>query len=283
MQSLLDILQKTTAFFQQKGVPQARLDAELIIAHVLGCRRLDLYLQFDRLLSEDELAAMRPLVARRGKREPLQHILGEAHFHGLVLKADARALIPRPETEELVELLVELFGKTPPATVCDLGTGTGAIALALAAAFPAAQVTAVDASPDALALARENAATAGLAERVRFVESDWLAALGGERFSLLVSNPPYLTDEEWEQAEPEVRTWEPRSALTAGADGLDDYRQILAAAPAHLKPGGWLALETGSAQHAALAELAETAGFAQSEGRKDLSGRERFFLAKMPD
>jgi release factor glutamine methyltransferase len=283
MQSLLDILQKTTAFFQQKGVPQARLDAELIIAHVLGCRRLDLYLQFDRLLGENELAAMRPLVARRGKREPLQYILGEAHFHGLVLKADARALIPRPETEELIELLVELFGKNPPATVCDLGTGTGAIALVLAAAFPAAQVTAVDASADALALARENAATAGLAERVRFVESDWLAALGGERFSLLVSNPPYLTDEEWEQAEPEVRTWEPRRALTAGADGLDDYRKILAAAPAHLEPGGWLALETGIAQHAALEKLAGEAGFCVSEGRKDLSGRERFFLAKMPD
>ncbi|MGE9293494.1 MAG: peptide chain release factor N(5)-glutamine methyltransferase, partial [Puniceicoccales bacterium] len=239
-----------------------------------------LYLQFDRLLTESELAAMRPLVARRGKREPLQHLLGEAHFHGLVLKADARALIPRPETEELVELLVERLGATPPATVCDLGTGTGAIALALAAAFPQAQITAVDASAAALTLAGENAATAGLAERVRFVESDWLAALDGERFSLIVSNPPYLTEEEWEQVEPEVRDWEPKSALTAGPDGLDDYRKIFAAAPAHLEPGGWLALETGISQHAALADIAQEAGFATTESLNDLSGRERFFLAQ---
>ncbi len=282
MQSLLDILQKTTAFFQQKGVPQARLDAELIIAHVLGCKRLDLYLQFDRLLGEDELTAMRPLVARRGKREPLQYLLGEAHFHGLVLKADARALIPRPETEELVELLVERFGAQPPARVCDLGTGTGALALALAAAFPQAAVTAVDASADALALARENAQSAGLAERVRFAESDWFVALAGETFDLIVSNPPYLTEDEWEQAEPEVRQWEPKSALTAGMDGLDDLKKILAAAPAHLAPGGWLALETGIAQHAALAELAREAGFVETESVPDLSKRERFFLAKMP-
>ncbi|MBC2595111.1 peptide chain release factor N(5)-glutamine methyltransferase [Ruficoccus amylovorans] len=281
MQSLLDILQKTTAFFQQKGVPQARLDAELILAHALGCRRLDLYLQFERLLSDDELAAMRPMVARRGKREPLQYILGEAHFHGLVLRADPRALIPRPETEELIELLASRFAAVPPVSICDLGTGTGAIALSLATVFPQAQVTAVDASSAALELATENARAAGVAERVRFVESDWFGALGGERFSLIVSNPPYLTEQEWEQAEPEVRDWEPQSALTAGPDGLDDYRKIIATAPAHLDAGGWLALETGIAQHAALEELARAAGFAEVESLPDLSKRERFFLARM--
>ena len=279
MQPLLEILQKTTAYFQQKGIENARLDAELILAHVLELKRLDLYLQFERPLSAAELDAIRPLVARRAKREPLQYILGQTDFHGLVLKCDRRALIPRPETEELVELLVERLGPKPPATACDLGTGTGAIALALAAAFPEVTVTAVDASPDALALAAENAAANGLAGSVSFVESDWFDALGGQTFDLIVSNPPYLTMAEWERAAPEVKDWEPQRALAAGADGLDDLRVILQDARNRLNPGGLLALETGIAQHETLAELATEHGYASTESVKDLSKRERFFLA----
>ncbi len=280
MQPILVILQKTTAFFQQKEIADARLEAELLLAHTLGLKRLDLYLQFERLLSDAELGALRPLVARRAKREPLQFLLGEQDFLDLKLKCDRRALIPRPETEELVTLLTERLTKSPPGSILDLGTGTGAIAFSLAKAFPEAAVTAVDASPDALSLARENADTHGLAERVSFVESNWLAALAGQRFDLIVSNPPYLTEAEWEVAQPEVKDWEPKSALTAGADGLDDLRVILAEAKAHLNPGGLLACETGITQHDTLRDLAESHGYESSESIEDMSGKARFFQAQ---
>lgn len=276
---MLDILRKTTGYFEQKGVPEPRLQAELLMAHVLDCRRLDLYLQFERPLNATELDRLRPLVGRRGRREPLQYILGETEFFGLTLKCDARALIPRPETEELAEALVGHYGATPPATALDLGTGTGALALALASTWPEVTVTAVDASADALALARENAETCGLGNRVAWVESDWFAALGEARFDLIVSNPPYLTEVELGTAEPEVAAYEPAQALVSGADGLDDLRTIIAGAARHLAPGGLLALETGIAQHEALAVLAERAGLERGESRRDLSSRPRFFRA----
>lgn len=249
------------------------------MGHALGLRRLDLYLQFERPLTEDQLAGLRPLVARRAKREPLQYIIGDTEFFGLTLKCDPRALIPRPETEELAELLVEHYGDQPPASVFDLGTGTGALALALASAWPQAAVTAVDVSPEALALAQENAEANGLSARVTFCESNWFAGIGGGAFDLVVSNPPYLTEEEMTTAEPEVVKFEPNGALVSGKDGLKDLKTILSAAPAHLKEGGMLAVETGIAQHAALAELARKVGFSKTESKKDLSGRPRFFWA----
>lgn len=279
MQSVLEILQKTTAFFEQKGVPEARLQAERLMAHTLDCRRLDLYLQFERPLTEDQLAKLRPLVSRRAKREPLQYIIGDTEFYGLTLKCDPRALIPRPETEELAELLVEHYGDPPPPTVLDLGTGTGALALALASVWKDAAVTAVDVGPDALALAQENAEANELAARMSFLESDWFAGVGGTTFDLIVSNPPYLTEEEMTTAEPEVTGHEPTGALVSGADGLDDLRTIFSTAPKHLNAGGLLAVETGIAQHDTLAELAGQAGFAKWESKKDLSGRPRFFWA----
>jgi len=277
VQSVLEILQKTTAFFEQKGVPEARLNAERLMAHALGCRRLDLYLQFERPLTEDQLAGLRPLVSRRAKREPLQYIVGDTEFFGLTLKCDRRALIPRPETEELAEMLFEHFGKEPPLTVLDLGTGTGALALALASAWPEAAATAVDVSPDALALAKENATANDLA-RVSFAESNWFAAVKGD-FDLIVSNPPYLTENEMTTAEPEVTKFEPTGALVSGQDGLDDLRKIFAAAPKRLTPGGRLAVEPGIAQHDALAPLAAGVGFAKAASKKALRGRPRFFWA----
>lgn len=279
MLSLLQVLDRTTDYFGQRGVPSPRLQAELLIAHALGCRRLDLFLRFDQPMTEDLLERLRPFVRRRAAREPLQFILGTTPFHELKLKTDRRALIPRPETEELVEHVLK---RAPAATrVLDLGTGTGALALALAKALPGAAVTAVDQSPEALALARENAVANALAERVRFVQSDWFSHVEG-LFDLIVSNPPYLTREEWESAEPEVREHEPYAALVADNGGLADLEHIVRAARAHLSPGGMLALETGIAHRATLAQLADTCGYARSEGLPDLSGRDRFFMAWQP-
>ena len=279
MPTLLEIIKKTTDFFAAKGVESARLNAETIIGHALGLKRMQLYLQFERPLSEAELEKIRPLVRRRGQREPLQYIVGMTEFHGVKLKVDHRALIPRPETELLVES-VRVACAEPPARVLDLGTGSGAIALALATIFPAAAVTAVDTSEEALMLARENAVATGVGERVTFVRSDWFGGLPAElRFELIVANPPYLSAEETAQTTPEVRNHEPAAALTSADAGLADLRKIISAARGFLVPGGLIALETGIAQHAALLPLVREAGFGRTESRQDLTGRDRFVLA----
>jgi release factor glutamine methyltransferase len=276
--SVLEVLKKTSEFFASKGIESARLNAELLISHVLAMGRMELYLRFDRPVSDDELAALRELVRRRGKREPLQYVLGFAEFHGLRLKADRRALIPRPETEYLVETVLARC-TTAPSRIVDLGTGTGAIALALAKAFPEASVTAVDASPEALSLAIENAATHGLAERVSFLESDWLVGLAGMTFDLIVSNPPYLSEGEVAATAPEVREHEPMRALASGVDGFADVARIITGAAGALAPGGLLALETGIGHHARASAAARNAGFSRTESVADLTGRDRIFLA----
>ncbi len=282
MQSVLDILGKTTGYFEKAGVPQARLDAEHLLAHVLGCKRLGLYLQFERPLTDAELDALRPLVRRRARREPLQHILGTVDFHGLTLRCDARALVPRPETEWLAERVIERLKDRPPVRLADLGTGTGALALALAAAFPEAVVDAVDRSPGALALARENAAALGLAERVAFHEGDWFAPLAGRRYDCIVANPPYLSEADWEAAEPEVAEFDPKDALVAPDDGTADLVRILRDAPAHLNPGGLLALETNDAQHTALAAHMNAPAYASAARESDYAKRERYLFLTVP-
>jgi release factor glutamine methyltransferase len=280
MLTVLEIIRKTTGFFEAKGVDHARLDAELIVGHVLGLPRMQLYLQFERPLTEPELDQLRPLVKRRGQREPLQYILGEVEFFHLRLQVDRRALIPRPETEHLCELITQRLAAAPPAAILDLGTGCGAIACGLAAFYADAAVTAVDVSPDALALAGENAGRLGLAARLRLVPSDWFAALpAGERFDLIVANPPYLSDRETAATPPEVREHEPPVALSAGADGRTALGRIIAGAPRFLAKHGLLAMETGIDQHAALRAAAAAAGFARSESLQDLTGRDRYLLA----
>jgi release factor glutamine methyltransferase len=279
MLTVLEIIKRTTEFFEKRGVESARLNAELLIGHALGLKRMALYLQFERPLTEAELEKIRPLVKRRGSREPLQYITGETEFCGLRLKVDARALIPRPETERLVELIQERR-PTPPANILDLGTGSGAIALALAKIYPAAAVTAVDRSEAALALARENAAACGLAGRVSFLVSDWFSGLPPDgQFQLIMANPPYLSAEEVRAAPPEVRDFEPASALAAGADGTAALAVIIDGARARLAAGGLLACETGIAQHPRLLELAAGAGYAKTESLRDLTGRDRYVLA----
>jgi release factor glutamine methyltransferase len=279
MLTVLEIIKRTTEFLEKRGVESARLNSELLIGHALGLKRMQLYLQFERPLAEAELEKIRPFVKRRGNREPLQYILGETEFSGVKLKVDRRALIPRPETEHLIEL-IEANLSLPPATILDLGTGSGAIALALAAKYPAAQVIGVDQSADALALAGENSAQLELTERVQFLTSDWFSAVpAGRKFHLIVANPPYLSESEVAEAQPEVKDHEPRVALTPGGDGSASLRQILAAAPGYLEAGGLLACETGIAQHKQLLEQGAATGYSRTQSHPDLTGRERFLLA----
>ena len=276
---LLEIVKKTTDFLSAKGVENPRLNAELLIGHALSLPRMQLYLQFERPVTEPELEKIRPLVKRRSQREPLQYILGETEFFHLKLKTDRRALIPRPETEHLCELITQRL-PAPPATILDLGTGSGAIALGLAAFYPNAAVTALDVSEAALDLARENAGALGLAGRLRLLRSDWFATLEpDDRFELIVANPPYLTEQETATAMPEVRGHEPLVALASGADGLAALTRIITEAPRFLVETGLLALETGLDQQAVLRERAAAAGFTRVESLRDLTDRERYLLA----
>ncbi len=276
MDTLLEVLKKTTAFFEGKGIESPRLDAELLFAHVLNCSRLDLYLEFDKPMSAKLLDELRPLVARRGKREPLQYLLGEVPFCGLTLKVDSRALIPRPETEELVELLVQQ--KVEPKRILDLGTGTGALALALANQYSAAAVVAVERSSEARSLAHENAQQNNLLEQLTLLEGSWFESVTGT-FDLIVSNPPYLTQEEWEAASPEVKHADPYEALVSPEEGIADLLHILSEARSYLDEGACLALETGIAHHERLKQEAEALGYSKTDSFEDLNKRDRFFLA----
>lgn len=281
MLTIREIQQKTVGYLTSRGVPNPKLDTDLLIAHVLGLKRLELYLDIERPLTEAQLDLLRPLVKRRAAREPLQYILGTTEFCGMHLKTDARALIPRQETEELVEHIRERV-TAAPRRILDLGTGSGAIALALAIAYPEAELWATDQSAAALELAQENAGHLVSEKRIHFcLGSWWMAVPEGLRFDLIVSNPPYLTEAELATAEPEVVAHEPAGALAAGEHGLNDLSQILDGAPNFLDQGGILALETGIGQHGRLDQICLQLGLA-GEGISDLSGRPRFYFATVP-
>jgi release factor glutamine methyltransferase len=280
MLTVLEIIKRTTDFFATKGIESPRLNAEVLIGHALRRKRMQLYLEFERLLTEPELETIRPLVRRRAQHEPLQYIMGETDFFGLKLKVDRRVLIPRPETEQLVQAIGDMFsGTAAPTRILELGTGSGAIALALAERFPDAAITATDISADALEVARENSLANGFAQRVSWVEADWFQGVSGAAFDLIVSNPPYLSAEEVGETRLEVHGFEPSGALIAADGGMADLATIIAGAPAFLTPTGRLALETGIAQHARLEELSREAGFSRVESKRDLTGRDRFVFA----
>jgi len=282
MLTVLEIIKRTTDFLAGKGVENARLNAELLVGHALGLKRMQLYMLFERPLSEPELETIRPLVRRRGAREPLQYIVGEMEFFGVNLKIDRRALIPRPETEHLLALITEKLSAAP-ARILDLGTGSGAIALGLARHYPEAKVTALDVSAEAVELTRENIARNQLADRVTALQSDWFSALdAAARFELVVSNPPYLTAAEAADTAAEIRQYEPSLALTPGVTGMEALTPIIAGARDRLETGGWLALETGIAQHAALAAQLAAQGYTGFESVADLTGRPRFVFARRP-
>ena len=278
MLTIREIKVRTETFFREKGVPNAKLDTDILIAHSLGIKRLDIYLDLDRPLTEAQITILRPLVKRRASREPLQYIIGNTEFYGNTLKVDPRALIPRHETEELIELIVERL-ETPPARILDLGTGNGAIALALASKYSDAEVTATDQSDEAITLAKENAAALNLSNRITFIKGAWFEPLDeGARFDLIVSNPPYLTEVEMLTAEPEVIDHEPHSALASGQDGLDDLRLLFRSVSKHLAEGGLLALETGVGQTDAIKAMALNASL-HGQSADDLRKCPRFFFA----
>jgi len=266
-----EVLKASTEFLAGKGVPSPRVDAEHLVAKALGLGRLDLYLQHDRQLTEDELGAARELIRRRGTREPLAYVLGEWGFRRLTLATDRRALIPRPETEIVVDRCLAHLAEMQAPAVLDVGVGTGAIALAIADEHPGARVTGIDASADALALAEENAERTGLADRVAIVRHDAGGRLPGGPYDLVVSNPPYVLPEEIDSLEPEVRDWEPREALV----GRGITEAIAGAAPAVLGQGGWLVLEVADRGADAAVRLLATLGFGDVGRFPDLAERDR--------
>ena len=276
MKTVLEVLQSTAAYFAGKGVESPRLNIEHLLAHVLGKTRMDLYMEFDRPLGERELDTLRPLVKKRGEGVPLQHLLGTVEFHGRVFLSDSRALIPRPETEQFVERILKL--DLPADARCvDVGTGSGVIALTLAAERPAASVVAVDRSPDALALARENAKKLALDGRVAFLEGDLLAPCSGP-LDLVAANLPYVPAGEIGGLAREVRH-DPILALDGGADGLDLIIRCIAQAHERLVPGGRIALEIGHDQANSVRVLLTDGGFSQVKAFKDYQDMDRFVFA----
>ena len=270
--TLGDALARATARLAEAGIESARLEAELLLAKACDdCARALLYAELYRELTPEQTAAFEAGVARREQREPLAYILGEWGFRRLTLKTDRRALIPRPETEIVVERALEHIRGLAEPEVLDVGTGTGAIALAIADELPGARVTAMDVSTGALALARENLELTGVNGRVRLVEHDLTSGLGEGDFDLVVSNPPYVEPEELPTLQPEVRDWEPRIALVASGA----TEKLAHAAREALRPGGWLVLETAAGAGDRLGRLLSELGFEEVTITPDLAGRDR--------
>jgi len=277
LRTVKDVLALSSAYLAAKESPTARLDAELLIGSVLGLDRLELYLHHDRPVTAAELDAIRPLLRRRADLEPIAYILGRQGFHHVTVKSDARALVPRPETETLVE--VALASLPERGTLIDVGTGAGVIAIAVKHARPDAEVTAVDVSVEALTLARENAELIGV--EVTFAESNLLAAVAGRRFHVIAANLPYIPVGD-PRTEPGVVRHEPHLALYGGDDGLDLVRRLVAAAPAQLEARGTIVLEVSDEQAPAVRTLLEAAGLIDVAFHRDLAGVDRVVAAVMP-
>ena len=281
--TVLKLIEWSGQYLEEKGVERGRLDAEHLLAHAMSTTRLDLYLQYDRLLSGTELDQYRPLLTRRARREPLQYIVGRAGFRNLELEVDQAVLIPRPETEILVDEVLQWVSenKLKKPVALDIGTGSGAIALSLVHEGPFSRVVATDTSRVALEVATRNSLMSGLSDRVDFRLGKFYEPLtAGEVFEVIVSNPPYIADGEAEDLDPEIREWEPGAALYAGPDGLAALRRIVTGAGPYLKPGGLLALEVGLGQATYIMELLENTGeFRTVRVCRDLNGRERVVLA----
>lgn len=268
-ETVLPLAQKATQVLAARGIENARLESELLLAHVLGVKRLDLYLQFERPLTESELESFRACVRRRLKREPLQYIIGRVQFRHVELAVDPRVLIPRPETEVLAGVVID-FVRDRFLRVIDIGTGSGAIALSIMRECPNASVVATDTSRAAAEVAERNG--------VRTVIGDCFEAVDG-MFDVVVSNPPYIAEREHDSLQPEVRDWEPREALFADDDGLAVIKRLIAQSSRRLAENGLIALEVGSTQTSGVAELMKDAGYAGIEIIKDLAGRDRIVKA----
>jgi release factor glutamine methyltransferase len=275
--TVLEVLQSSTEYFKKRNIESARLNAEHLLAHALKRKRIELYLEFERPLTEEELAPLRELVRRRGQGEPLQHLLGTVEFCGHVFLCDKRALVPRPETEQLVELLKSQI-PSAKSQILDVGTGSGVIALSLAAMFPEAKIVATDISDDALMLARENAARLGLDAKVSFTKSDLLESLD-DRFDLIVANLPYVASGDRTALSREV-LHDPEVALFGGEGGDEIVRKLIDLARAHLKANGLLALEVGVGQADDLAGLLAEKNYHDITAIRDYGGVKRFLFGR---
>jgi release factor glutamine methyltransferase len=290
--TVLEAIQRSTEFLAKKGIESARLQTELLLAEVLKLPRMQLYLNFERTLTSAETEAFREFIRRRGRREPVQHILGSTSFCGYEISVNPRALVPRPETELLAEhgwaFLNQLTVSGPAGdnghaaiTALDFGTGSGCLAIALAAKCPGAKIDALDISMEALALARQNAARLGLTERIEFWESDAFAALpAAATFNLIVSNPPYIPSAEIETLQSEVRDYDPRAALDGGSDGLRFYRRLAAEAGPFLRPGGRLMVEFGDGQAAQISQLFEREKWIVDATHLDYNHKPRILIVR---
>lgn len=277
MSTVLEILDKGTAYLEKRGIDDARRNMQMLVARQLDCTRMQLYVRFDELIAEAHLEPLRDLLRRRGEGVPLQHLLGSVYFRRHEFKTDARALIPRPETEELAEWLAKNVTLPPDARILDMGCGSGVLGLSLAADFPTARVSLADISADAISLARENAGLTGITQ-VDFIESDLFSAIPDQpTFDLIVANLPYVPDSE--ELAPEVRH-DPPLALFGGPDGMEVIRRFVPEAARRLAPGGWLALEIGHNQAAESESLLRAASLTDVLTLKDLSGIPRFPIAR---
>jgi len=283
--TVLEVIQKSGEFLERKGVESPRLQIELLLEHVLGLPRLELYLNFERPVTEKETEVLRECVRRRGLREPLQHIIGTTSFCGIEIQVGPEALVPRPETESLAELAWKRLwklgeaGVSPSPKVLEIGVGTGCVSIAIATNAPATSVVGVDCSAEALELAQENVTACDLAERVSLIECDAFQGLSdGDEFDLIVSNPPYIPSAEIETLAPEVRDHDPRAALDGGEDGLDFYRMLAEHGAIWLRPTGAMMLEFGDGQAAALREIFSNHGWIVEAVDRDLAGKERFII-----
>ena len=275
--TVLEVLQATTAYLKKHNVENSRLNAEHLMAHALDRKRIELYLDFERELTETELVPLRELMKRRSEGEPLQHLLGTVEFCGLTFLCDKRAMVPRPETEQLVEL-VEARIENRESRIVDVGTGSGVIAISLAAKFPEAKILAVDISDDALALAQENAAMLNLKDRVQFLKSRLLENVEGA-FDLIVANLPYVSTQDRHTLSREV-LHDPEVALFAGKRGDELVRDLIDKAPTRLHPGGLLALEIGLDQSEALLSALAEKNYRDICSKNDYNGVTRFIFAR---
>lgn len=278
MTTVLETLDKGTAYLTKKGIEDARRNMQMLVAHQLSCTRMDLYLRFDQEMEEKDLVPLRELLKKRGEGVPIQHLVGTVFFHRREFKCDSRGLIPRPETEELAEWLLKNTTLPEAPRILDMGCGSGVLGLTLAAEIPAAQVTLADLSADALALTRENAAELEITN-ARFVESDLFSALGDGAYDLIVANLPYVPETDRPTLAKEL-AHDPALALFSGPDGMDLIRRFVPEAAARLLPGGWLALEIGIDQAAETESLLRAAGLADIRTIKDISGVARFPVAR---
>ncbi len=279
--TIREVLNWTRGYFESAGIVQPRLEAEILLAHALDVDRLHLYLAPDKPLTEDERTRYRTVVTARRKGAPLQHLIGEVTFYGLRFRVDREALIPRPETEELLDHAIKRAPRDREIRCLDLGTGTGVLAVCMARYLPLAQVTAVDISRQALDLARENASLNGVDERIRFIESDWFSSVE-DTFDLITANPPYICCDDLDTLPSEVRNHEPIQALNGGKEGLESLAMIISHLGEHLRVDGVALLEIGHDQGDRVAQMLRDIGLVDISVEQDMSRKQRFVVGRSP-